>query len=395
MKILITGFPYVRKNILEVFDFYPKGDELFFLLPSKWPIKGGKVVYQAPEKKNVFGARTWFYHSNYFLIGGLLKGLMPFFPLWLWRFGRKQKIDIVFACSEPPLLSTFWQLTWAKLYGAKFFCLTWENIHYREKLSGLRGRVKLFILKLNLLLSDGIICGNQKSRKIIDSYIPSRPHPLIPASGVNGLFFKKLDIPKQFRGYDLSAKVVYAFVGSISFRKGIHLIIKAFQDLVKEMPEAVLYIVGSGEDDYEREIDELINSSGVKEQIFRFPWISHEEIRELLSVSDVFVYPSLPYKGWEDQLGYATMEASLMELPVITTRSGSMDEVVKDGETGFLVEPPYDVNGVYEPMLKLGKDKNLRERLGKAARQFMIANFSHEVVAQKFWQFFHGLKMKK
>lgn len=392
MSILITGFPYVRKNILEVFDFYPKGDELFFLLPSKWPIKGGKVIYQAPEKKNVFGVRTWFYHSNYFLVGGLLKGLAPFFPFWLMRLGWRKKIDIVFACSEPPLLSTTWQLFWTKLYGAKFFCLTWENIHYKEKLFGLRGRIKMFILKLNLLLSDGVICGNQKSQKIIASFVPGRPHPLIPASGVNGHFFKKLNIPKQFRSQNLEGKIVYSFVGSVSYRKGIHLIIKAFQNLAKEIPEAVLYVVGTGEDDYEKEIAELINDSQFKERIFRFPWISHEEIRELLSVTDVFVYPSLPYKGWEDQLGYATMEASLMELPVITTRSGSMEEVVKDRETGFLVEPPYDVTGVYEPMLKLGKDSKLRERLGKAARQFMIFNFSHEAVAQKFYDFFHGMK---
>ena len=84
-----------------------------------------------------------------------------------------------------------------------------------------------------------------------------------------------------------------------------------------------------------------------------------------------------------------------MELPVISTRSGSMDEVVKDGETGFLVEPPYDVSGVYKPMLKLGEDKKLRERLGKVARQFMIANFSHESVAQKFYNFFHSLKKEE
>ncbi len=390
MKILITGFPYVRKNILEVFDSYPEGDELHFLLPSKWSIKGGKVIYKAPENKNIIGTKTYFYHSNYFLIGGLFKGWMPFFSFWLWRLGLKRKINIVFACSEPPLLSTTWQLVWSKLYGAKFFCFTWENIHYREKLSGLRGRIKLLILKMNLRLSDGVICGNQKAQKIIDSYIPNRPHPLIPASGVSGHFFKKLDILKKFRNKNLDGKIVYSFVGSISYRKGIHLIIKAFQGVAKEIPEAVLYIVGSGEDDYEHEIEKLINDSGVIEQIFRFPWISHEEMRELLSVTDIFVYPSLPYKGWEDQLGYATMEASLMELPVITTRSGSMDEVVKDGETGFLVEPPYDVEGVYRPMLKLGKDKNLRERLGKRAREFMIANFSHESVAQKFYDFFHS-----
>lgn len=392
MRILISGFPYVRKNILEVFDFYPKGDELFFLLPLKWPIKGGKVVYSPPIRNNIIPVKSFFTHSDYFIIGGMLKGWIPSFPYWLWRLGRKGKIDLVFSCSEPALLTTLYQAIITRLYGTKHVCFTWENIDYRKKFKGFKGWIKLVILKLNLLLSDGVICGNQKAYKIIDSYTPSRPHPLIPASGVNGVFFKKLDIPKQFRGYDLSGKVVYAFVGSISYRKGIHLIIKAFQDLVKEIPNAVLYVVGSGEDDYEREIEKLILESGVKEKIFRFPWISHEDMKELLSVSDVFVYPSLPYKGWEDQLGYATMEASLMELPVITAYSGSMDEVVKDGETGFLVEPPYDVKGVYEPMLKLGKDKELREGLGKKAREFMIANFSHEAVAQKFWQFFHGLK---
>ena len=214
-------------------------------------------------------------------------------------------------------------------------------------------------MKFNLLFSDGVICGNQKARKIIDSFIPGRPHPLIPASGVNGHFFKKLNIPKKFRDQDLNGKIVYSFVGSISFRKGVHLIIKALDKLADEIPNSVLYVVGTGEDDYEKEIAGLITNSQFKERIFRFPWISHEEMRELLSVTDVFVYPSLPHKGWEDQLGYATMEASLMELPVITTRSGSMDEVVKDGETGFLVEPPYDMKGVYEPMLKLGKNKNI------------------------------------
>lgn len=391
MNILVTGFPYVRKNILEVFDFYPQGDQLFFLLPSKWPIKGGKIVYTPPIRDNIIPVRSFFTHSDYFIIGGILKGWVPSFPFWLWRLGKKGKIDLVFSCSEPALLSTLYQAIITRFYGAKHICLTWENIDYRKKFKGLKGWFKSAILKLNLLVSNGIICGNRKAAEIIGSYV-SKPHPIIPVSGVNGSFFKKLDIPKQFRGHDLSGKTVYAFVGSISYRKGVHLIIKAFQDLIKEIPEAVLYVVGTGEDDYEKEIAELISNSQFKERIFRFPWISHEEMKELLSVTDVFVYPSLPYKGWEDQLGYATMEASLMELPVITTRSGSMDEVVKDGETGFLVEPPYDVNGVYEPMLKLGKDKNLRERLGKAARQFMIDNFSHEAVAQKLYNFFHSFK---
>ena len=216
-----------------------------------------------------------------------------------------------------------------------------------------------------------------------------KPTPIIPMSGVDEGFFKRLELEKKFRDYDFEGKVVYSFVGSISYRKGIHLIIKALNKVVEKIPNAVLFIAGSGE--YESEIDKIIKETGTAPYIFRAPWISHEEMRELLSISDVFVYPSLPYKGWADQLGYSTMEASLMELPIITTNSGSLDEVVIDNKTGILISPN-NLEELEEAMIKLGKDEELRKRLGRQARIFMIENFSHEVVAAKFKEFFHNLK---
>jgi len=81
MNVLIAGFSYVRKNYFDTFKFYPPKGRTFFLLPKIWKAKGGKVVFNSPEAENVFTTKAFFYHSHYPLIGGLLKGWMPSFPL--------------------------------------------------------------------------------------------------------------------------------------------------------------------------------------------------------------------------------------------------------------------------------------------------------------------------
>lgn len=389
MRILVTGFAFVRENIVAVFDHYPADDQISFLLPAAWPIKGGKFVYHPPEGKNIHPAPAYFSHSHYPFIGGAFKGIIPSLPLFLWRH-RAKRFDVLFSAMEPLLLSTLYEGFWAKMFGMRHVIFTWENIPYKNKFSGANLWYKELIIRLNLGFADAIICGNRKATAIMDSYT-KKPHPIIPLSGVDGEFFKKLDIPKRFREYDLSDNIVYSFIGSISHRKGVHLIVRAFKDILASIPHARLVIAGIGEDDFEKEIEQLIDDLGVRATIIRFSWVSHEEVRALMSISDVFVYPSMPYKGWEDQLGYSTMEASLTELPVITTQSGSMDEVVKDGETGLLIKPD-NLDELREAMLRLGQDGELRTRLGKAARQFMLDNFSHQAVAKKMADFFHTLR---
>ena len=79
-----------------------------------------------------------------------------------------------------------------------------------------------------------------------------------------------------------------------------------------------------------------------------------------------------------------------MELPVITTHSGSLNEVVIDNKTGLLIAPD-NLNELKEAMIKLGSNEELRKRLGKEARIFMVENFGHDIVAAKFKEFFHSL----
>lgn len=388
MNVLIAGYPYIRENYLNTLNYYPDKDGIFVLLPDVWKIKKGQVVYKAPKRGNVFTAKAYFHHSNYPVIGGLLKGFMPGFFTFLLKNKKSKNIGLVVTLTEPILLSTLYQAVISKLFGAKHLLFTWENISYDEKFSGANLFFKNIIIKLNLFFSDGIICGNKKAVDIFKKYT-QKPIANIPFSGIDTELFKPVQREKIFRGLDFNGKILFTFVGALEFRKGVHHIIEAFKMLIKDMPEARLFIAGSGHQEYSEHINGLIKNYNLESYTTIIPWLSHEELKDVFAITDVFVYPSMSYKGWEEQLGYLLMEASSAGKAIISTNSGSVDEVIIDGKTGLLVEPD-ESTGLKEAMLKLGKDSNLRTELGHNARQHILENFSYTVVANKFHDFFNS-----
>lgn len=387
--ILIAGFPYIRENYLATFRHYSDSDQIFFLLPKVWKIKDGKVVFRPPKQNNIYTTRAFFYHSSYPVIGGLLKGWMPAFPLVLWRL-RKQ-IKLVYACSEPNLLTTSYFNCWSKIFGFKCINFTWENVPYQEKSRGIKRLIKKIIIKVNLALSDGLVCGNAKG-KVIFQKLTKKPITVIPMSGVDPEVFRRGNKEKKFAGCDWSSKIVFTFAGSISYRKGIHEIIKAFKEVVAQNPLVHLVIAGSGE--YEKEVETMIKNSSIAGRTTRFPWIDHTKLPQLFEASDVFLYPSISYGGWEEQFGYSMAEASLMELPVIATDSGSIPNLVLDGQTGILV-PENDSAALSKAMLKLAADPDLRKKMGFAGRRYIFYNFSHSVIAKKFADFFKEIYLSR
>ena len=60
------------------------------------------------------------------------------------------------------------------------------------------------------------------------------------------------------------------------------------------------------------------------------------------------------------------------------------------GQTGILVEPE-NVEQLTDAMIKLAGDPNLRKELGKNGRKFISENYSYEIVADKFYNFFKNL----
>jgi glycosyltransferase involved in cell wall biosynthesis len=381
--VFVAGFPYVRENYFATWRYVPDPAAYRFLLPRRWTAKGGKVVFMPPDDTRIIPATAYFHDSHAPLIGGLLKGWMPAFPLVLWR--QRHDIQLVYSCSEPILLTTAYQALWSKLMGKRHVCFTWENISYDKKFRGISKIVHSLILRLNLALSDGLICGNPEG-ETIHRRLTNKPISVIPMNGLDPEQFRRVDT--SLHPTHLAGRVVYTFVGAIGYRKGLHRIIEAFSRVVQEVPNAHLIIAGSGE--YEHELERLLERSLFKDRVTRFPWVNHHELIRLLSASDIFLYPSISYGGWAEQFGYAMAEASLMELPVIATRSGSISHVIRDGQTGILVGPD-TVGELSDAMIRLGTDAELRLRLGRAGRAWIIERYAHQHVARQFSDFFNSL----
>ena len=79
-------------------------------------------------------------------------------------------------------------------------------------------------------------------------------------------------------------------------------------------------------------------------------------------------------------------EASACEVPVVATRTGSIDEVVINGKSGILVDPnnPEQLN---EAIYTILSDEVLAKQMGEFGREYIVEKFSHQVVAKKLMSF--------
>jgi L-malate glycosyltransferase len=152
-------------------------------------------------------------------------------------------------------------------------------------------------------------------------------------------------------------------------RYGIRELILAFRQIAHDFPAVRLVIVGGGEQ--LTELQTLVAQLGLQAQATLTGPINHQDIPKYLHTFDIFVVPSLTNR---ESFGVAAVEASACGLPVIASNVGGLPEVVLDGQTGLLV-PPGDITALAQAISRLLSDPLLRQKMGHAGRQFVLANY--------------------
>lgn len=147
-------------------------------------------------------------------------------------------------------------------------------------------------------------------------------------------------------------KTVFLFVGGLTARKGVPVLLEAWRRLSLDHDE--LWLVGCGEIPAgERQtLPTTVKLLGQK---------SPAEVASLMRQADVFVFPSF-YEG----LAQVQVEAMASGLPVISTREAGASGLVKEGINGFIV-PAGDADALAGRMRQLAADPSLRLQMRQAA----------------------------
>jgi glycosyltransferase involved in cell wall biosynthesis len=105
-----------------------------------------------------------------------------------------------------------------------------------------------------------------------------------------------------------------------------------------------------------------------------------EDVPQIMAALDVFLMPSL-----REGFGIVLLEAMAAGVPVVASAAGAAREVVRNGETGFVVEPG-DVGGLASGLDRLLGDADLRRRMGRMARARVESEFTAaRMVERTYW----------
>ena len=165
------------------------------------------------------------------------------------------------------------------------------------------------------------------------------------------------------------------FVGRLSKEKGIDTLIK----IAKKLPlEINLIIIGQGPE------KEKISKLSQKENIHYFGQKNHEETISLIKGSKILIQPS-----FSEGISSTILEAMVCKTAVIASNVGGNSELIKNNQSGFLIDP-YDDETFVSKIIQLLEDTSLRDKFSNIG--FLDSKkFDWDVVGEKYLDLYQSL----
>jgi len=166
---------------------------------------------------------------------------------------------------------------------------------------------------------------------------------------------------------------VICTISHMEEHKGLKYLLEAASLLLQSKNDVSFLLVGEGV--LKKELKILCADLKIEKNVIFAG--EQSDISEILSLSDIFVLPSL-----REGLPLTILEAMACGKPVIATNVGGIPEIVKDGENGILVYPK-DPETLYMAMNELLGDREKREKMGRIGKRVCDESFRTKTMVEK------------
>ena len=193
----------------------------------------------------------------------------------------------------------------------------------------------------------------------------------------------RLERPEEKEGH----RIRFITVARISERKNQFGVLKVLAHLRQTRQLSFHYAILGNTDagvheEYYAQIRAFIAGHGLEEAVSIIGQATDEEKIRHIDSSDVFMMLSRTVGNSVEGFGISVIEASVRGKPVIVSDQGGMPETILHGKTGFSV-PVDDDDAISRAVMKLAANKGLRETMGAAGREYVLANFTPKIMASR------------
>jgi glycosyltransferase involved in cell wall biosynthesis len=243
--------------------------------------------------------------------------------------------------------------------------------------------------RFHLRYMDHVVCvSDGQARKVRRTGVPARKISIIRnAARLDAFAYAdpsyRAQLAVLFSKFDPQALYILA-AGRLSPEKGFDVLVEAAKTVCESVPAARFVLFGEGA---QRPIlEERIAALGLRERFLLAGF--RNDLDRWLPWADLVVLPS-----YTEGLPNVALEASAAGVAVVATAVGGTPEVIRDGQTGYLV-PPGQPGLMAERIVGLLRDEETRKAFGTAARALMYEAFTFEAQAQAYDRLFQAIAAK-
>ncbi len=169
---------------------------------------------------------------------------------------------------------------------------------------------------------------------------------------------------------------VIGFVGTLKPWHGLSTLVEAFEFVHQQNPNTQLLIVGDGPE--KNNLKQNLKDRDLLSAVKFTGAVPHSDIPSLLSSMDVAVAPYPKIENFYFS-SLKVAEYMISGLPVVASQIGQLKELIQNEANGFLF-PPGDSKALSKVLLRLVKNPDLRQSIGKTARASIIQNHTWDIV---------------
>jgi len=229
--------------------------------------------------------------------------------------------------------------------------------------------------------ADHVIVPTESVGELLRSYGVHRPITAIPTGVDLDLIRRRPGLPRrESMGIPRDVPLI-AYSGRIALEKNLELLVRAVGCLVHAGSDVHAILIGGGP--WEGECRRLLRTEGISDRVHMPGFLPREDLFDWLAEADLFCFTSLT-----DTQGVAVLEAMALGCPPVAVRSGAVEDVIRDGIDGVLVDA--DLEALSHSLGTLVGDSARRRELAGRAR-LRAEDFTAGRMAQKLTHVYEQL----